>query len=273
MAQLSEDQHNQIELLLAHLNTFPTPELIATSGDLRASRPLDDVGKARIRQSLAGAYAMEKIGYYMHTLRMVDAERHRVGYQTHLLRERAQQLQDTDSESAVTAQVHASASSGLQEVTYHLFVICVMAIDGLLPLAERATGYKIPKEDRAVLQSYKVLRDFFEHMENRTPGKSHQAEFVTEHQDEYLWQVVMGFEVDGEDRIVIKGHRIDVTTRGLHAVEDVLARNYLAMRASCLQQVRDYFIQNPSDTPNPAQIRYAPLVSVFSASEQVFDGK
>lgn len=266
--QMTEEQRNRLEDLIVHLCTFPLPELIVASGDLRCPRPLNEQAKQRVRQSLAGAYAIGKIANYMHMLRGVDAERQRVGHQAHLLRQRVQKLGESNPESAITADVHVSFLSGMQEVTYHFFAICVMAIDGLLPLVARATGYKIPPADKAVLAAYKPLRDYFEHIEDRAPGKSRQAEVVTEHQDEHQWRVVHGFLVDEDDRIILNDQPVDVTMRGLHVVEEVVARSYLGMKASCLNQVRDHFAHEPSTLPSPDDVPYKPLVSVFCASDE-----
>lgn len=234
MDNLNKENQARIDALILHLETFPMPELIVTSGNLRRPKKFDEHAKKWVYQSLAGAHAIGKIASYMYMLRGVNDERQQIGFQAHALRERFQQLRETDLETAVSAQVEASFLAGLQEVTYHFFVSCVMAIDGLLPLVAKSTGYKIPPQDKAVLESYKPLRDYFEHMENRAPGRSHQAEVVTEYQGEHQWRVESGFATDEEDHIIINGRPIDVTNRGLAAVDDVLTRSYIAMKASCL---------------------------------------
>jgi hypothetical protein len=158
--------------------------------------------------------------------------------------------------------------SGLQEVTYHFFAVCVAAIDGLLPLVAKATGYKISKEDKDVLRSFTPLRDYFEHMENRAPGKSRESEVVSEYDDGRVWRVVSGFHTDEFDRILLNNRPIDVTSRGCEAIEEIVARNYVEMKASCLEQVRRHYLQGFKPIPSPSEVPYVPLVSVYS----VFDG-
>ncbi len=267
MDDLNEDEQLRLDALISHLESFPMQELIVTSGNLRRPKAFDEQSMKWIYQSLAGAHAIGKIASYMHMLREVNKQRHQIGYQTHMLLERAQQSREADPKSAVTADVEAIFLAGLQEVTFHFFVSCVMAIDGLLPLVAKSTGYKIPPKDKAVLESYKPLRDYFEHMENRAPGRSHQAEVVKEFRNEDMWRIESGFETDEKDRIILNGQPIDVTTRGLEAVDEVIARNYLAMKVSCLNQVRDHFLDDPDSIPTPNQVPYHPLVSVYSASD------
>ncbi len=145
--------------------------------------------------------------------------------------------------------------------------MCVTAIHDLLPLVEKASGYKIPPADRAVLASYLPLRHYFEHLEERVPGKSRQAEVVSERIADGVWFTTISFKVDQNDRIILHGKPIDVTTRGLEAVEDVVSRSYEAMRSSCLNQIRDRFIRHPLEIPSPSEVPYRPFVSVFSASD------
>lgn len=267
MDDINGNKQIRLDVLISHLESFPVQELIVASGDLRRPKVFDEETKKWVYQSLAGAHAIGRISSYMHMLREANKKRQLYGQQAHMLLERAQQLRETDPESAITADVEAVFLSGLQEVTFHFFVSCVIAIDGLLPLVAKSTSYKIPPKDKAVLESYKPLRDYFEHMENRAPGKSHQGEVLKESHSEYEWRIVSGFATDEKDRIILNGRPIDVTTRGLTAVEDVIARCYIAMKASCLNQVREHFLNDPDSIPTPDQVPYRPLISIYSASD------
>lgn len=267
MDQLTDEQRTRVEVLLSHLQTFPMAELLVTSGELRTARPIGAVEKKRINQALAGAFAMEKIGSYLRMLRNVDTQRQVIGVQTHERRITSRALRASDARGAMIAHTESVHLSGLQEVTFHFFAVCVTAIRDLLPLVARASGYKIPAADRTVLNSYLPLRHYFEHLEERVPGKSRQAEVVSERIAEAVWITKIGFEADQDDRIILHGQPIDVTTRGLEAVEDVISRSYEAMRSTCLDQVREHFIQDPSDIPSPEEVPYRPLMSTFSASD------
>lgn len=267
MDDLNEDEQLALDLLISHLESFPMAELIVASGDLRRPKVFDEQSRRQVYQSLAGAHAIGKIASYLHMLRKVNKERREIGYRVHMLSERGQQLRETDLRAAEGMGVEAIFLTGLQEVTFHFFVSCVMAIDGLLPLVAKSTGHKISHKDKSVLESYRPLRDYFEHMENRAPGKSYQAEVVTEFQDGNQWRIESAFATDAEDHIVLYGQPIDVTTRGLEAVDEVIARNYLAMKVSCLNQVRKHFLNDPSSVPTPDQVPYKPLLSIYSASD------
>lgn len=256
---------DEINALIAHLDTFPIAERIVASGKVRLPMPLDDNGRKRFRQSLGGAYAIGKIGYYTHSLREVDARRFHLGKECHARREAIPRLMELDPVQGIRLDAELTMLSGLQEVTFHYFAICVAAIDGLLPEAARAAGYKVPKPDKDVLHSYVPLRDYFEHMENRLPGKSYASEVVVEFDENGVWRVKSGFQIDGLGRILLKGKAIDVTSRGLAAVEDAIGRSYEAMRLSVLEQVRDHFARSTDDIPAPDQVPYEPLLSTFSA--------
>src|SRR5215218_5754600 len=79
MDTLTTEQRAQLDALLAHLETFPTPELILESGKLRCPPPLDDKGKKRLGFAFAGAVAAEKILSYITTLDELDAHRLQIG--------------------------------------------------------------------------------------------------------------------------------------------------------------------------------------------------
>jgi hypothetical protein len=72
---------------MSHLESFPIAELISVSGDLRIDRPLDEIGRKRIRESLAGAHAIGRMGSYRFMLREVDTCRQHLGYKGHMLDE------------------------------------------------------------------------------------------------------------------------------------------------------------------------------------------
>lgn len=222
--------------------------------------------KQQMYQALAGAHAVEKVTPYIQMLYAIDKERNRIGIEIHRLHEVVEKQITIDPRLAAEAETEAVSLAGLQEVTYHLFSSCVMAIHGLLPLVAKSTGYKLPRAYKEVLESYKPLRDYFEHMEERAPGKKHQSEVVTESLDGEKWRIASGFKFDDEGRMVFKGKTIDLTTRGLEAIESMLDRVSLEIRASCIQQIRDYFLQYPESPPSPEQVPCELLVKVHPKS-------
>lgn len=266
------DREQAITELPSHLEAFTTPELIVASGDLRCSYPLDDQGKWRIRQALAGAFAFGRIGSYREVLRSVDAERLRIGQEIHGLRSQMRRVEESDPLAIHQMEVQAVHLSGLQEVTFHFIASSAMRIARLFPLVERATGFSMPSKDAAIFSSYKPLRDYFEHLEERVPGRSKQNEVVSEFQDDIEWRVVAGFNRDDLGRIVIDGQAIDVTSRGLAALEDVIQRSYPSVRNGALAQVQRHFQQVSAPVPRPEQVPFKALVSIDTDWDRDADG-
>ncbi len=64
MANLTDEQHAKLNALIVELETLPTPELIAESGRLRCSSPLNEAGKQRLRLAIGGGAAAQKIMAY-----------------------------------------------------------------------------------------------------------------------------------------------------------------------------------------------------------------
>lgn len=262
MDNIIAQQRTQIEALLAELDTLPTPELIVEVGRLRCSSPLGESGKARMRLAYGGAFAIGKVAHYLEELRAIDSKRDAIGREIDRLQQRARELRDADLHTSIESQLSAIQQAGQQEVTFHFFVICVAQIDRLLPVAARAACYKLPKADRDILTAYTPLRHYFEHLDERLPGKAHRAEVVTESADKHEWRIQIGLACDAQGRIVIGGHPIDVTSRGVEAVESVVRRTWEGLRASALEEMRKHCLNNSNQIPQPKQVRQDLLVSV-----------
>lgn len=261
------DPEVRLEVLLARLNELPLAELIVASAEICLPAPLDERGQRRFRQAMAGGQALNKLGSYVFMLRLADQERIRVGREVHSLVSIARASADTDLIASVRADVHATFWSGIQEVTFHYFAICVTAIGKLLPVAASAVGYKIPQEDQRVLNSYIPLRHYFEHLDERLIGKRRQDESVKESLNENEWRIEAGFAIDDKARIIINGQSIDVTSRGLSAIDEILARSYLGLKQSSLDQVRRHFSNHPNLIPAADIALYKPIVSVFTGAD------
>lgn len=265
MENLPPEQQTRLEALMAELETLPTPELIAESGRLRLPLPLNEVGKKRMRLAWSGAFSYGKVESYLDALRAVDHQRDRIGRQTFGRRQQARALKENGLPGFRELESQAIRLSGDQEVTFHFFAICVVQIARLLPMVAKAAGCKIGKADLDILLAFEPLRDYFEHLDQRLPGKPRHAEVVTESEGEKYWRLEMGFETDGQDRIVINGKAIDVTTRGVRAVERVVVDAQKKARESTLESVRKHFAATPVGIPSPEKVRKNPLVLVDAA--------
>jgi hypothetical protein len=62
--------------------------------------------------------------------------------------------------------------------TYHLIVTCISQIDRLLRVIASGSGVKLRPEFNSTLNTYTDLRDVFEHLDNRLPGKSKEHELT-----------------------------------------------------------------------------------------------
>lgn len=260
MDSLTFEQGAKLDALLAELASLPTPELNADSGRLRCGLPLDDVGKKRMRLALSGAFAAEKILAYLQALEEVDNHRGMIGRRIFELHREGKRLRALESLDAVEPLVMASHLSGWQEVDFHFFAVCVGRIERFLPIAARAAGYKIPREDRDLLAPYRALRDYYEHLEDRLPAGKHYDEGAETH-DEREWRVRIGLTLDGQERIVLSGVAVDVTPRGVAAVRGVLRRNWEQLAPSTLTMVRKHFEAKPSDIPGPGEVKQNLLAS------------
>lgn len=266
MENLTTAQRAKLEALMEELEKLPTPEVIAESGRLRVPRPLDDAGKKRMRLAWSGGIAAEKLLAYIQALEDVDEHRDTIGRRIFELHREGERLRTMRSLDAAGPLVMASHLSGRQEVDYHFFAVCVGRIERLLPIAARAAGYKLPKENRAFLAPFRSLRDFYEHFEDHLPGGKNYDEAGTESQDDREWRVSIGLTVDDQGRIVLGGVTVDVTPRGVAAVRDVLGRNWEQLRPSALGLVRKHFVADPSAIPDPKEVEHRLLVSTSGRS-------
>ncbi len=262
---LTSEQESRLFAVIDELASFPTPELIVESARLRTGSHLDESAKKRMQLALSGAIALTKIMSYLQTLRDLDERRIELNGQILELRLQVQQKRLSDPVATVAPQLMAVHLAGMMEITLHLVASCVAQIERLLPIVARSAGYKIRKEDRDLLETYVQLRHYFEHMDERLPGGKHQNEVVTETQNRGEWHLKHGFAHDGDGRIVINDRAIDVTTRGLTAIEEILKRVWEPLRQSSLEDVRKHFISNPNEIPDVDQIEVPILFSVIES--------
>lgn len=225
MENLTPEQQAKLDVLMVELEKLPTPEIIAESGRLRLPKPLDDAGKKRMRLAWSGGIAAQKLMAYIEALGDVDEHRGVIGRRIFELHAEGERLRTLQSLDAAGPLVLASHLSGRQEVDYHFFAVCAGRIERFLPIAAKAAGYKVPKEDRELLAPFRTLRDYYEHMEDRLPGGKQYGETGIETQDDREWRVSMGHTVDAQGRIVLGGVAVDVTPRGVETVRSVLQRN------------------------------------------------
>jgi hypothetical protein len=253
---------HSIESLIRELSTLRTPELIAESTRLTILSDPEEKQVIKMRAALAGAFAAEKIPYYLESLRIVNGHRTEIGQGILAYRQTAAALHGKQDPGAHEADLFAKSGAGLQEVAFHFFAICIQQIHRLLPIAARASGVKIPREIRDSLRSYEPLRHYFEHLDERLPGRINQDEVVLETRGNTGWSIKIGFNVDAMGRIILNGHPVDVTSRGVRVVELAVQEVWEQIRSHRLAEVCEHFLKCSDPIPPPDSVRRAPLVSL-----------
>lgn len=214
----------------------------------------DQAGKAneRLALAMAASYAMNKVLYYLGALDRVDQERIGVGQEIARLRGRVGELREIDPGEAIRLDFLAFTLAGRQEVSWHVFTVCVSQIARLLPEAARGAGIELSEEDREYLETFKLLRNHFEHLDERLPGREKKGRLVVTQPDEL--RMVLGLQMDELGRVVVNGTAVDVTGRGVEAVRRIVGGTVEAIRAACLTQVRQRFAADPAQIPAPEAI-------------------
>lgn len=265
---MTPEQKVKLDELMAELDGLPTPELIAEAGRLRCSLPLNAEGKKRMHLAIGGAIAAEKLLVYIEELRDVDARRGAIGRRIYELQQEETYFRVQESLEAAKPAVLAAHLSGRQEVTFHFFAVCVGWIERLLPIAARAAGFKVSKPDRDLLATFRPLRDYYEHLEERLPGGKYQNEVVTEKENAGEWRVCMELPMDHHERVVFNDMVVDVTPRGVAAVEEVLQRNWAQLKASTRNAVRKHFEASPAHIPRREEVQHELLASLGKGIDQ-----
>jgi hypothetical protein len=130
------------------------------------------VGALEIDASaVAASYAIRKIPHYLQALRQFEDRRRSLGLQTRRELAAAERHRSEDPDLADRLRQEALRSMGDYEIQQHLFVVCAGQIDRLLTLAHRLAGVDLRPDAVAFLDSYRPLRNQFEHLDERLPGQ------------------------------------------------------------------------------------------------------
>jgi hypothetical protein len=265
MDSLNTEQQERLIALITELETLPTAERIVQSAKVRCPLPVGEAEKKRMRAALAGAFAAEKVVYYLQCLRFANRERNRLNRQiANQIAIENEALTIRDAKAVATSRIERTALSGLLEVMLHTFAVYAWRIAVLLPIAARASSVKIDSCDQNVLNAYEGLRHHFEHIEERLPGKKHAAEYVTEWEENGEWKIQMEFGVDSAGRFVINGTAIDVTDEGLREIERVAQKVWEKINQQTIEEVRTYFTKHPADIPDPSAVDSSLLFSTWT---------
>ncbi|MGH2557638.1 MAG: hypothetical protein ACRDJH_01130 [Thermomicrobiales bacterium] len=80
-------------------------------------------------------------------------------------------------------------------------------------------------------------------------------------------RIRLGLTMDSQERFVVSGVTVDVTTRGAQAARAVVRRNWEQLKPSALAMVRQHFTADPADIPDPGEVKSDLLVSLGRAPD------
>ncbi len=270
---LTADQQERLDSLIHSLEGFPIAEMIRETQRviIPPDTPFEKV-QQRMRLGVGASYAATRILDYLTMLRWVNRA---LLEMTEPLKPLTHKLQSVNPRMNPEDAVWTSETnhvSGLEEVGYHFFVICVVQFDALLPEAAKGAGITISGTDKRVLKDFVDLRNHFEHLEDRLPGHRNAAMFVKETGSTPLdWRIEMGMETDDKGRLVLNDVIYDVTPEGLTRIEEVVERNLERLRSGCVELVRKHFERHPEIILGPEDLNQGSAVSVLSPLARVME--
>src|SRR5215204_5471485 len=229
---LTSKQRWALQALVTELNGHPVAETIVESIRLRGLDESTDAGKAEYRRALGGGRAAQLIFSHILALYDTNEKRKAIGRAIH---EKMQFPYPTTREEIpafVAAELDAMMWAGRQEIVLQEFANLCIQLWMLVQKAAAAAGYSIPQDDLAFLNSFRPLRTYSAHIDNRLPGEANQDEVVTEIDDERGWQVIVGFEIDEQDRVIIKDQAVEVNDPGFRRVDEIIRRTLGSLKPS-----------------------------------------
>jgi hypothetical protein len=260
---LTDEQKARFQGVMENLEKLDVPELLAESARLRMPKPITEALKPRYRSNFAGAIAAQKVLAYIQELGAANDRRIELGAEITRINEEADNLDSTDPVQAAAYRVTTGRLAGMQEVAIHRFASAIERISVLLPAATKTSGYKLSAQDRALLENYVSLRDYYEHLEERLPGGKFDEEACIETDDGRGWRITMELPTDKIDGMIeLRGSRIDVSSDAVMDVIRVMQRAWADLRASALAEVQKHFLAHPEHIPDPNDVRDAILAQL-----------
>ncbi len=244
-----QDRLDAVMAVFAHLDTT---DLIYEAA-LHTGEFEDGADETRQLGPVIGAsYALNKVLYYLDALDRAEEERLAVGKEIARLRGEANGQRSSDPVQAAQLDFLGFTLAGRQEVAWHQFTVWVTQISRLLELVTGAAGASLAEVDRAYLDTFRVLRNHFEHLNERLPGREKGGRLVIAQPDDQ--RLMLGLQGDEMGRIVVNGTPVDVTGRGRDQVRQIVARTVERIRDACLARLREHFAADPDRIPSPESI-------------------
>jgi hypothetical protein len=278
---LTKEQRTKLKSLLAAVRQLPTENLLRESLRLRGVDASTEEGRAEIDKVMASCWAYERLLNYLSALRFFDGERDAIGRQIHSLKQIPEPAHESEVAAWANAQVVAASLAGTQEVTFHFFCISAKHILTLLKIVAESAGHEINQEDLDFLDHYRDLRDYYEHFENRLPGKTHEGAVVEKTITNEGYRVTGGLKVDSLGRLVLKVAKkdergksvrdtdgkfileekaFDVTSRGMRKINEIVEGNWRLIRKEAIRGLRQHFIAHPENIPPPEAVEFTLMI-------------
>lgn len=266
---LTSQQRWALQALKVALARTPITETITECIRLRWwGRTLSDEAKADFRRAYSAGRAAQLLLSYLKYLDDVNDRRLGMGSVIYERLNHPYPTTKEEVEAYVLADLEAMEMAGQQEILLLDFANTCIQIYGLLKKAAEGSKYEIPQSDLDFLNHYRPLRDHSAHIYNRLPGGSNEKEVVTEIDDERGFQIIIGFEIDDQDRVVLENKRIEVNDLGLEKVLKIGRRNLRAFSPAAIAGLHSYFVQHPEDIPPPGAVRNTILTRAAKAEER-----
>jgi hypothetical protein len=244
-------QQARLKSLLAELDAHPTPEAIAYCREVMGANPDVEEGMRLIDKALTGAWAAERIIPNLVKLRTLNEERMELGNTIHQQKNHPYPTHESEVDGKAWAEVLGSHNAGAQEVVFNHFCICVKHIRSALILAAEAVGNEIDQDDLDYLDRFRHLRNHYEHLYERLPGRCNDRAYVRKEMRDGYYYVEAGLEVDENDSIIaielkkngpLVAHAVPVTSAGMERIAKIVLEIWESLKPYAIFQVRKYFI-------------------------------
>jgi hypothetical protein len=218
------------------------------------------VGALEIDASaVAASYAIRKIPHYLQALRQFEDRRRSLGLQTRRELAAAERHRPEDPDLADRLRQEALRSMGDYEIQQHLFVVCAGQIDRLLTLAHRLAGVDLRPDAVAFLDSYRPLRNQFEHLAESLPGQERGGRLVLD----VPGRMLLGLTDDGTGRITVRRGGEDVVAEvnehGVQQFERIVTESFDDIKVACVGYLEQFFQEHPEVAARAHLIR--PIVN------------
>ncbi len=278
---LTKEQRTKLKALLAAVVDLPTENVLRECVRLRGVDASTEECLVEVDRVMASCWTYERLMPYLVALRFFSGERDSIGRQIYGYKQIPEPTQESETVDWAQAQVMAASLAGAQEVTFHFFCISVKHILTFLTIVAESAGHEISQEDREFLDHYRDLRDYYEHFENRLPGKPHEGAVVEKTISDEGYRVTGGLKVDSQGRLLLKVAKkdergksvrdtdgkiilaekaFDVTPRGMRKINAIVEENWRQIRKKAIDGLRQHFITHPEDIPPPEAVEFVLMV-------------